>query len=346
LIYAAAVADTSVKNARLDVTDNGLLTLTNMKDNTVYWQSNQLVNWENSRSLVYSTRKMYCDKRCRTCLPRWPKTITSLWSNGSDFSPYANGFDQSTKFCSSSGKNCLRVNNKAQVVFGDGVDDDILYKPPALPMNTSDSYIINMDPDGRIQHFQTSNVSRALWKNSLAVEGYPPFQTIIEETDWSAQLNVIDDRGWRIWSYMFIPPVYEFIYHYNGCLESNDGVTLTLTSSRDVATDTVTCTTKQWAYDNDGRIHSKTDRSMCLAVVDGNFGLYRCDYNDFSQVWGYGRGNLAVDGKCVNISKDRKFVMGTCGSIYGVNFGDPIMNTIGRQTLNVAKDGTLKISHG
>ncbi|KAJ3307922.1 hypothetical protein HDU76_004264 [Blyttiomyces sp. JEL0837] len=173
LIVNTILENNIVRNSVLNITDQGELQVFGF-DGRQLWTSYDLINPGMSGWRTWNDRKTFCYPGCRTCLPKQPTTITRLYSNGSDFTPFAGYLKAGQSLLPVSGSDSLIVTNTS-IYIGN------------CPVFETDSsklvqgMILSISGTGRLSYID-ANSTTALWQIGTFYTGVEPFTLTVEDS--------------------------------------------------------------------------------------------------------------------------------------------------------------------
>ncbi|KAJ3330378.1 Structural maintenance of chromosomes protein 3 [Blyttiomyces sp. JEL0837] len=183
LIVTSLVQTSIVRNSRLNITDQGELQIFGT-DGRQIWTSFDLINPDLSGWKAWNTRKTFCYPGCKTCLPKQPPTITGLYSNGSDFTPFTGYLKAGQTLAPVSGNDSLTVTNTTVSI---GSCD--IYRN-ATNAGLIAGMILTISGTGRLS-FIDANATNATWQIGTLNTGVEPFSVTVE----NSILTIRDSNG-------------------------------------------------------------------------------------------------------------------------------------------------------
>jgi hypothetical protein len=137
---------------------------------------------------------------CTTCPPMRPSLINTLWSNGTDYSPYPVMFNHTESLCSPSGERCVTFANRT--TLGITGPKNAFYSVQEISETPIDLSLA-FDLDGRLQVYST-NTTILLWNNTNFISGVGPFTSSITN---GGRWSVFDYAGNEIWKFLGVQKV-------------------------------------------------------------------------------------------------------------------------------------------
>jgi cellulase/cellobiase CelA1 len=190
LIFSTSLVDMQLKNTKFSLEDSGEFTVRYSRNDTI------VTSYFASPRLNLFTEPIHtCYSKCTTCAPMRPMPITRLFSNGSDYTPFAVMFNQTEKLCSESNKYCVVLSNKTLSIQSESSSGPSSVNYKIKDFNVTDLNLA-FDPDGRLQVF-SNDTKVLLWNNTHLISGVGHFTSSISD---AGRWSVFDGLGKEIWA--------------------------------------------------------------------------------------------------------------------------------------------------